>query len=261
MYHIHTLADKAKILAYLETDRNYAAYAMGDLETGFFEQSTWHVAEKDGAICALALVFAGFDPPILVLMGSSEGVAALLGGPVQVARACPMAQQEHLATLSRYYHWDENELWPMWRMVQVDPLPLVREEEGAKAIPLTLTDADRLRALYTLGGGDAFAPSQIAQGVFYGIEHHGQLVAAAGTHLISATYGVAAVGNVMTHPRQRGQGYATLATQAVCAELACRRIQTIVLNVGQDNPAAIRVYEKLGFVRHCAFYEGMIKKR
>ena len=43
----------------------------------------------------------------------------------------------------------------------------------------------------------------------------GALVAVAGTHLVSDTYGVAAIGNVFTHPDYRGRGYATLATGAV----------------------------------------------
>ncbi len=261
MYQTRPLTNKAEILAYLETDRNYAGYAIGDLEAGFFEQSTWHAAERGGNICALALVYAGFDPPILCLMGEGEGIAALLGGPVQIARAYHMVRKEHLAAVGRYYRWGENQLWPMWRMAQVPPLPPAGEGSGVRAIALTSNDANRLRTLYALGGGDAFAPSQVAQGVFYGIECQGQLIAVAGTHLVSLTYKIAAVGNVMTHPDYRGQGYATQATHAVCDELMRRGIQTIILNVNQENLAAIRVYEKLGFVRHCAFYEGLITRR
>jgi ribosomal protein S18 acetylase RimI-like enzyme len=34
-------------------------------------------------------------------------------------------------------------------------------------------------------------------------------------------------------------------------------IETVGLNVRADNDAAIRVYESLGFVRHCQFYEAV----
>jgi len=101
----------------------------------------------------------------------------------------------------------------------------------------------------------------VTQGVFYGVEQAGQLISVAGTHLVSDAYSVGAVGNVMTHPDHRGHGYATLATRAVCAELIQRGIKTIVLNVRQDNAPAIRVYEKLRFVRYCPFYEGVIERR
>jgi ribosomal protein S18 acetylase RimI-like enzyme len=36
---------------------------------------------------------------------------------------------------------------------------------------------------------------------------------------------------------------------------------TIALNVGRNNEAAIRVYERLGFLRHCAYYEGLTAPR
>jgi predicted GNAT family acetyltransferase len=102
---------------------------------------------------------------------------------------------------------------------------------------------------------------QVTQGVFYGIEQDGQLISVAGTHLVSDVYSVGAVGNVMTHPDHQCRGYATHTTYAVCAELVRRGIKTIVLNVRQDNVPAIRVYEKLGFVRYCPFYEGVIERR
>ncbi len=257
------LTNKAEILAYLESDRDYAAYAIGDLDDGFFEQCVWHVAQENGAIRALALVYAGFDPPVLFLMGSSNGAAALLGGPVQPEHAMPMVRAEHLAALGQYYRWGANDLVEMWRMALA--IPRFSPVSFSLLSPLCLRqleaqDAGRLFALYALGGGDAFTLAQLAQGVFYGVEIEGQLVAAAGTHLVSAAYSVAAVGNVMTHPDYRGRGYATAATSAVCAELARRGLASIVLNVGQHNAPAARVYEKLGFVKHCAFYEGHLER-
>jgi len=250
------LTDKAEIQTYLETDRNYAAYAIGDLDVGFFEKCTWHTAQDGGSVQALALVYTGFDPPILFLIGAGDGVAALLDGPVRAERFFVTARQDHIAALGQRYRWSE--LDHMWRMV-------LRPEGFRKLFGscrrLSADDVDRLRALYALGGGDAFDPSQVTQGVFYGVEQDGQLIAAAGTHLVSAVYSVGAIGNVMTHPDHRGRGYATLTTQAVCDELVRRRIQTIVLNVRQDNVAAVRVYEKLGFARHCTFYEGVTERQ
>ena len=45
MWETGEITDRAKILAYLETDRLYAAYAIGDLAPGMFEQCTWAMAE------------------------------------------------------------------------------------------------------------------------------------------------------------------------------------------------------------------------
>ncbi len=47
-----------------------------------------------------------------------------------------------------------------------------------------------------------------------------------------------------------------MTTGAVVAELLQRGIETIVLNVSQDNAIAIALYERLGFRRVCPFFEG-----
>ena len=44
------------------------------------------------------------------------------------------------------------------------------------------------------------------------------------------------------------------------AELLRRGIRDIVLNAGQDNAGAIRIYERLGFECYCPFLEGPANK-
>ena len=82
------------------------------------------------------------------------------------------------------------------------------------------------------------------------------MVAAAGTHLLlSRRERVATIGNVYTRRDCRGRGLGRIVMSAVREALA--GIDTIGLNVRVDNRAAIRVYESLGFVRHCPFYEAL----
>jgi predicted GNAT family acetyltransferase len=64
---------------------------------------------------------------------------------------------------------------------------------------------------------------------------------------------VAALGNVATLPEARSRGLATIACAELCRLLLGDGIDTIALNVRADNTAAIRAYEKLGFV-HAADY-------
>ena len=113
-----------------------------------------------------------------------------------------------------------------------------------------------LEELYSLGGGDAFRQRSLELGVFYGVFEGERLVSVAGTHIVSESERIAALGNVMTHPDYRGQGLATIATSAVCTELLDRGMDLIGLSVSRSNEAAIRVYEKIGFNRHVPFYEG-----
>ena len=60
-------------------------------------------------------------------------------------------------------------------------------------------DIDALNRLYQLGFRGGFPASVLEEGVYYGVRVRGQLVSAAGTHVINAREGVAVVGNVMTH--------------------------------------------------------------
>ena len=155
-----------------------------------------------------------------------------------------------------FYDWPEPV--PMWRMVL---RPSRFQPTAALCVRLRAGDAGRLAALYALGGGLAFSPAQIEQGVFCGIYEQGELVSVGGTHLASPTYGVAAVGNVFTHPDYRGRGHGTAATGAVVEALLAQGIDDIVLNVGQANEGAVRIYERLGFERFCAFFEGPARAR
>jgi ribosomal protein S18 acetylase RimI-like enzyme len=246
------LTDKPRILSFLETDRFYAAYAIGDLEAGMFEQCTWTGAEKAGRLAALALLFRGLMPPALFVMGHADGIQAIFEEvlhPEQVYLACGA---EHLLAVRGYYRSDR--LIPMWRMV-LQPHRFRPIQGGC--IRLFPSHSSLLAELYALGGGDAFDFTQLQKGVFYGVLINGHLVAAAGTHLSSPTYDVAAVGNVFTHPDHRGRGYGSATTSAVIAELYQRGIRDIVLNVDQENMTAIHVYERLGFQCYCPFLEGL----
>jgi RimJ/RimL family protein N-acetyltransferase len=251
MWKTNKPTDKSEILAYLETDRLYAAYAVGDLEPGMFEQSTWAGAEEEGRLQALALYFRGLELPALFLMGDGHGLRAILEDVLCPERVYLICRAEHLATARGFYAWEE--MTPMWRMVL--RRARFRPAEG-DCLRLEPVHARRLTELYALGTGSAFSPAQMERGVFYGVLSDGNLVAAAGTHLVSPTYGVAAVGNVFTHPDYRGRGYGTVATSAVVAELVQIGIHDVILNVNQDNATAIRIYERLGFERYCPFLEG-----
>jgi predicted GNAT family acetyltransferase len=121
---------------------------------------------------------------------------------------------------------------------------------------LSVSHVPQLEALYAHGGGDAFRRRSLELGVFYGVFDQDCLVSVAGTHIVSDNERIAALGNVMTDPDYRGQGLATMATSAVCAELLDRGIELIGLSVSRSNQAAQRVYEKIGFKRGVPFYEG-----
>jgi len=63
----------------------------------------------------------------------------------------------------------------------------------------------------------------------------------------------AQVSGVYTPPLVRGQGIATRAMVDMCDALFKRGFPRIVLYVNDDNVAARRVYEKVGFTFHCPY--------
>jgi len=248
--------DKCRIHSFLQQDRFYAAYAIGDLEPEMFCHTRWYVAETDGRAQSLALLFTALDPDVLFLMGDTAGLAVILGSALRPRRVYVSAMPEHLSALRAFYRLGSPE-----RVVRmVLDVNAFRPAQG-KALRLSPAYTRQLERLYSMGHGNAFSPYQVAQGVFYGVTDKDRLIATAGTHIVSETYRIAAVGNVFTHPEYRRQGLGTLCTSAVVQELLARRIQTIVLNVYEDNLAALHLYQRMGFKVYCHYIEVLAERR
>ena len=244
----------AEIRALLEIDRPWAVYALGDLAPGFFEHSEWFRAPNAPA---LILLYRAFATPVLFALGKPESVRGLLD-EIGGEREMYLSIRPEILPLVKARYEVRHET-AMWRMV-LDPVNLAAPMQDA--VRLGPADLAALQQLYADGQStgevpDFFYPSMIEQGVFFGIWEDKALVAAAGTHLVAPLESVGAIGNVYTRRDRRGRGLALRVTCAVAAELLRLGLRTVALNVNQRNAAAIRVYERLGFARYCAFYEGV----
>lgn len=207
---------------------------------------------------SLVLLHREYSLPILFASGDGEAAARLMAG-VEDREVSLQLQEPALAELRRRYVVREK---AMWRMV-------LRREPPAPSIAvarLGAGDAGAIERLYADGAEvgespDFFFPAMVGSGVFYGVWEGDALVAVAGTHMVVREERAAAIGNVYTHRGSRGRGLAGAVTSAVARELVGGGIETVVLNVVQQNAAAVRVYERLGFVRHCAYAEGSAVRR
>jgi RimJ/RimL family protein N-acetyltransferase len=128
-----------------------------------------------------------------------------------------------------------------------------------EAVRLDVADTRHLNRLYELGVTSWLPAEAVASGVYYGVRRGTRLVAAAGTHVISRRYGLAAVGNVFTQREMRGQGFAKMVTSAVTAELL-ETCPQVVLNVRADNPPALAAYRALGYREHVRFEERLVHR-
>jgi ribosomal protein S18 acetylase RimI-like enzyme len=253
------LRNPSQIRTILSVDRAWAVYALGDLSPGYFEHTDWFAAE-DGT--AVLMLYRAFGTPLLFALGSPERVAGLLNELTNEIDLYLSIRPEILPVVQARFQVRGQT--PMWRMV-LNPGQF-RQISGP-AVRLDAADLPALQRLHAGGNPDGqpaddapdfFSASMVIQGVYYGIfDDRHELTAAAGTHLVVPVESVAALGNIYTRPDQRGRGLAKVVTSAVVAELLARpELDVIALNVRQDNAAAISVYERLGFERYCAFFEG-----
>lgn len=244
----------AEVQAALNHDRLWAAYALADTQPALAHHCTWWLA-PDGL--TLALRYAAFDPPVLYVQGAPAALGPLLA-QVSDPQVFVLAQAEHLPALAA--HWPHTTLEPMWRMAHTTPLPPAPPGPVRRLTPADLPAIHRLISAAPGDGPDFFTEAAFVAGVYYGHSAHSDLLALAGTHVVDVAAGVAALGNVYTRADQRGRGLASACTHAVLADLYHLGCRDLVLNVSQHNLAAQRVYARLGFVRHCAFWEGVARR-
>jgi GNAT superfamily N-acetyltransferase len=254
------LTDRAVIRGLLNADRPWAVYALGDLAPALFARCAWFSLREE--MSALVLLYRGFTPPVLFTLGEPAVLPALLAEIGDVPQMYLHVRPEVVPLLETRYRVADPKA--MWRMI-LDPAKHRPPDPGGTA-PLGPADLDALQRLYADGepAGEQpgfFSPAMLGKGVYFGAWEGDELVAAAGTHLVAEAEGVAAVGNVYTRRDRRGRGLAARATGAVVAELLRRQVRTVALNVSQENAAAARVYERLGFGRYCPFIEGLAVRR
>jgi ribosomal protein S18 acetylase RimI-like enzyme len=246
--------DRSLLRAFLDQDRLYAAYAICDLEEREFNRTRWGAAYDGDELIAIGLEYTGPTPQPLFVMGRTDGIAAVLRDVIRPRAAYIAARTEMLPAVEAHYRVDPGgQMVRMWvDRARFRPYPATVQ----RLLPVEIGELNRL---YQLGFASWLPSSAIADGVYYGMRVNGQLVAAAGTHVVSHAARLAVVGNVLTHVDFRGRGFATAVTGAVTAELL-RTCDQVVLNVRADNPPAINAYRRLGFAEHARFEERLIHR-
>ena len=240
----------------LDRDREWSAYAIGDLAPGLVEHCEWRGAEDPSD--ALVLIFRGFSPSIVFAMGSTRELRPLFAEVVDQELSLHL-RADGVAALSGVY--TTNSLRPMLRMTLRPDAFRPAGDDLPRSSRIDESHLAAVTALYADGEprGQAptfFSPAMLRQGTFHGVWEGDELIAIAGTHLYSAELGVCTIGNVYTRGDCRGRGLAARVTSDVVTHALNNGVATIVLNVGADNTAAQRVYERLGFAGYGEFFEG-----
>jgi ribosomal protein S18 acetylase RimI-like enzyme len=252
---VHGTRDRDLLLSLLGQDRLYAAYAIADMDPFEFPKTRWGVAFDGERPVAVVMEYRGISPQPLFVMGDPDGVTAILRDVIRTRVAYLAVKPRLVPAVAGLYRVD-----PPGEMVRMAVSRETFRPVLGDAVRLDAADTRHLNRLYELGLTAWLPTEAVASGVYYGVRRGARLIAAAGTHVISPTYGIAAVGNVFTHRDHRGQGLAKVVTSAVTAELL-RSVDDVVLNVRADNPPALAAYTALGYREHARFQERLVRRQ
>ena len=263
---IAPLHDRAEIAAWLRRAAAMHVYALADLDDFFWPNSHWwgwRAGSGDSdELRAVALLLQGFALPVCYAVAPPDdpAMAQLLAA---LGSRLPARSFVNLMC-GGIGHLSGGHLENAAQFVKMTISPALAQACPVAADVRLLTPAHlpALEALHpdvTAADGDQrfFAPYMLERWPYAGIFSGAELIAAGGCHVLSETYGVAAIGNVLTRPDARGRGLATRISQTLCTWLA-PRAATIGLNVKADNAVALRCYSRIGFREVVRYEEGVL---
>jgi RimJ/RimL family protein N-acetyltransferase len=252
---VRSTRDRQLLHGFLNRDRLFAAYAIADTDDLEFARTRWGVAFDDGDPIAVVMEYRGISPQPLFVMGEPHGVSAILRDVIRTRIAYLAAKPQVVPAVREHYRVE-----PAAEMVRMSVDRASFTPVSGDAVHLDQGDTRHLNRLYELGLNGWLPTEAVGAGIYYGIRRGTRLISAAGTHVISPSYGIAAVGNVFTNREYRGQGLAKVVTSAVTADLL-RTVDTVVLNVRADNPPALAAYGALGYRDHTHFEERLVHRQ
>lgn len=250
------LDDPEEVRQILDTDPDWALYARADLDPAYAAHARWFAGQGD--VPSVALLYRAFGDPVLLTVGPAGNLREILALILNFPHFVFVVRPDVFSLLESSFRIARVKSMRRMMLRRTDALSGVAD--GARR--LEKSDLPALRGLYDDGRAsgespDFFLESMVMKGVYFGAWEAGDLVAVAGTHVLSLVEGVAGIGNVYTRRDRRGRGLAGLVTGAVARELSRLGVVRIGLNVDRLNASAIRVYERLGFEESCEYREGI----
>ncbi len=250
------VCERAEIEAYLRTDQALHLYELGDLDDLFWPKTEWYGLREGGRLSCLALVYHGSGTPVILALSKRPGqgcqrLLSEIAGLLPERIYCHLSPGMDRALRGRY----RMEGHGMHLKMSLDDPAAVRAADVTGVVPLGPGDLSELREFYQRSyPGNWFDPRTLETGQYAGIREGGLLASAAGVHVYSPAYRVAALGNIATDPAFRGRGLGRAVTAGLCRRLL-GTVDTVGLNVKADNTAAIACYSRLGFVAHARYGE------
>jgi RimJ/RimL family protein N-acetyltransferase len=251
LVHWHVTRDATNDEAYaiLSQDPVWNCFSLADLEPPLRDYSQFAMASQEEsdkrAICLI--LRHPIIGEVLSPFGSREGIAAILKQLAFPEHPLIQAQELHIPLLQRYY-LPETTWKKMLRMaITSNSWQPLTYKPHRPVKRLTASDLPALKDLYLQHPESGFSPDLFSQNLYFGVYVGERIIAAGGTHALVPMHRIAVLGNILTAPEARGQGYATAIISALVATLFEQQFLFVVLNVFEDNSTAIRIYRRLGF--------------
>jgi GNAT superfamily N-acetyltransferase len=252
---IECVRNKNEIEAFLRKNVPLHIYSLGDLDDFFWQDTQWHALKEGDNIQALTLLYTGQS--LLTLQALSKRADPMRKLLRSISHILPDRFHAHLSPGVGEVFKGRYEIQSSakhYKMI-LNSQRLSGNVDCSRVVRLTDYDLDQMLQLYEEAYPDNwFDPRMLQTKQYFGIRIDNKLVSAAGIHVYSKTYKVAALGNIVTHPDYRGRGFAKSVTARLCRSLS-ENVDHIGLNVKADNTVAIALYEKLGFEIMASYFE------
>jgi ribosomal protein S18 acetylase RimI-like enzyme len=285
---IEETRDAELLAGFFGTDPGLYAYQLGDLDPFFFPATRWWITRPDVAtggdlksrdvtgagvkgagmtgagmksadVTAALLLYTAFETPVIQALTDNDDQGELWRAllPTLPDRAHVHYRARHEPILRERYRL--RPLGTHQKMQWTRPAASVGRSSDILVRVLTVADRQQIHDLYRAAyPGAYFDERTLGLERVTGAFADSRLVAIAACHVYSRQYSIAVIGAVATHPDYRKRGYCSAVTGAL-VNLLAGDVATIALNVHCDNPAAIRIYESLGFHRHHRYEEALIE--
>ena len=245
---VRVVDDPAELRRFYADRPEAHLYALADLEEPYWSASTWY-RRGDAVVGVVGLPDPGSTTIYAVSTRAPDATLQLLTELAHhlesgVLITAPLGLGRALEAIGPVA-WHRR--YRRFVLESVEGLPDVADIDEP-IVPLGTDDRAEIETLYATDPGAAFfLPNMLEDDSFVGIREGGELVAVAGTHVLSETQRLAAIGGVLTKPTHRGRGFGRAVSAAVIERIR-PRVDLIGLNTAIRNAAALRVYESLGFV-------------
>lgn len=236
-------------------------YELGDLDDFYWPHTTWYAMQEGKQIRALLMLYTAEALPVLLALCEDRDVPIQKELIRSMFHLLPTHFYSHVTPGIEEAFSQGSVLTPMGtnaRMLLKDTR-LLEKVDTASVLRLSISDVGELMAFYKLSyPGHNFSPRMLKTNMYWGVKKDGNIVSVAGVHVCSESYGVAALGNIATHPDFRKRGLGTAVTAKLCSSLL-DIVGSIGLNVKTDNVAALNCYRKLGFVETATIEQYTVK--